>query len=40
MDALPDAAYVYMVRCTGGQLYTGWTNHPAAATITAIIGQT
>ena len=23
-------AYVYMVRCTGGQLYTGWTNHPAA----------
>lgn len=30
MDALPDAAYVYMVRCTGGQLYTGWTNHPAA----------
>ena len=30
MDVLPDAAYVYMVRCTGGQLYTGWTNHPAA----------
>lgn len=30
MAALPDAAYVYMVRCTGGQLYTGWTNHPAA----------
>ena len=30
MDALPDVAYVYMVRCTGGQLYTGWTNHPAA----------
>ena len=27
MAALPDAAYVYMVRCTGGQL---WTNHPAA----------
>ena len=23
-------AYVYMVRCTGGQLYTGWTNDPEA----------
>ena len=23
-------AYVYMVRCEGGQLYTGWTNDPAA----------
>lgn len=23
-------AFVYMVRCTGGQLYTGWTNDPAA----------
>ena len=23
-------AYVYMVRCGGGQLYTGWTNDPAA----------
>ena len=23
-------AYVYMVRCAGGQLYTGWTNDPAA----------
>ncbi len=30
MAALDKAAYVYMVRCTGGQLYTGWTNHPAA----------
>ena len=30
MDALPDAAYVYMVRCAGGQLYTGWTNDPAS----------
>ena len=27
---MPDAAYVYMVRCTGRQLYTGSTNHPAA----------
>lgn len=27
----PEApAFVYMVRCTGGQLYTGWTNDPAA----------
>ena len=26
----PKAAFVYMVRCTGGQLYTGWTNAPAA----------
>ena len=23
-------AYVYMVRCAGGQLYTGWTNDPEA----------
>ena len=26
----PKAAFVYMVRCAGGQLYTGWTNAPAA----------
>ena len=26
----PKPAFVYMVRCTGGQLYTGWTNDPAA----------
>ena len=26
----PKAAYVYMVRCAGGQLYTGWTTDPAA----------
>ena len=38
MDALPDAAYVYMVRCTGGQLYTGWTNHPAARLKAVICG--
>ena len=25
-----ERAYVYMVRCAGGQLYTGWTNDPAA----------
>lgn len=24
------AAYAYMVRCAGGQLYSGWTNDPAA----------
>lgn len=24
------AAYAYMVRCAGGQLYAGWTNDPAA----------
>lgn len=24
------SAFVYMVRCAGGQLYTGWTNDPAA----------
>ena len=24
--ARPKPAFVYMVRCTGGQLYTGWTN--------------
>ena len=23
-----EQAYVYMVRCSGGQLYTGWTNDP------------
>ena len=23
-------AYVYMARCEGGQLYTGWTTDPAA----------
>ncbi len=23
-------AFVYMVRCEGGQLYTGWTNDPAS----------
>ena len=23
-----ERAYVYMVRCAGGQLYTGWTNDP------------
>lgn len=28
-DAL-NAAYAYMVRCAGGQLYSGWTNDPAA----------
>ena len=28
--ARPKPAFVYMVRCTGGQLYTGWTNSPAA----------
>ena len=25
-----ERAYVYMVRCAGGQLYTGWTNDPSA----------
>ena len=24
-----EKAFVYMVRCAGGQLYTGWTNDPA-----------
>lgn len=24
-----ERVYVYMVRCAGGQLYTGWTNDPA-----------
>ena len=28
--ARPKPAFVYMVRCTGGQRYTGWTNAPAA----------
>ena len=23
-------AYVYLVRCTGGKLYAGWTTDPAA----------
>ena len=30
MAASEKTAFVYMVRCTGGQLYTGWTNDPAA----------
>ena len=30
MAASEKQAFVYMVRCTGGQLYTGWTNDPAA----------
>ena len=25
-----ERAFVYMVRCAGGQLYTGWTNDPSA----------
>jgi len=25
-----EKAFVYMVRCAGGQLYTGWTNDPAS----------
>lgn len=29
-EGRPKAAYVYMVRCAGGQLYTGWTTDPAA----------
>ena len=28
--ARPKPAFVYMVRCTDGTLYTGWTNAPAA----------
>ena len=28
--ARPKPAFVYMVRCTGGTLYTGWTTDPAA----------
>ena len=28
--ARPKPAFVYMVRCTGGQLYTGWTTDPVA----------
>ena len=28
--ARPKPAFVYMVRCTGGTLYTGWTSAPAA----------
>ena len=30
MAASEKPAYVYMVRCAGGQLYTGWTNDPEA----------
>lgn len=30
MAASEKPAYVYMVRCAGGQLYTGWTNDPSA----------
>ena len=30
MAASEKPAYVYMVRCAGGQLYTGWTNGPSA----------
>ena len=26
----PKQAFVYMIRCSGGQLYTGWTNDPVA----------
>lgn len=29
-SARPKPAFVYMVRCTGGTLYTGWTTDPAA----------
>lgn len=25
-----ELSFVYMIRCAGGQLYTGWTNDPAA----------
>ena len=28
--ARPKPAFVYMVRCTDGTLYTGWTTDPAA----------
>lgn len=30
MPKAESSAFVYMVRCAGGQLYTGWTNDPAA----------
>lgn len=30
MESCSEKAFVYMVRCAGGQLYTGWTNDPAA----------
>lgn len=30
MPAAAEKAFVYMVRCAAGQLYTGWTNDPAA----------
>ena len=26
MEQAEEKAFVYMVRCAGGQLYTGWTN--------------
>ena len=29
MEQAEEKAFVYMVRCAGGQLYTGWTNDPA-----------
>ncbi len=29
MDAAPAPAYVYMVRCADGSLYTGWTTDVA-----------
>lgn len=29
MSDCTEQAFVYMVRCAGGQLYTGWTNDPA-----------
>ena len=28
MEQAEEKAFVYMVRCAGGQLYTGWTNAP------------
>lgn len=30
MTDADERAFVYMVRCVGGQLYTGWTNDPSA----------
>ena len=30
MEQAEEKAFVYMVRCAGGQLYTGWTNDPEA----------
>lgn len=29
MEQTPAKAYVYMLRCADGTLYTGWTNHLA-----------